>query len=106
MFKGLVDLNDYEISHLDIKQNNIVISNNNFKFIDFGLSNKFNNKEHFLTRSYNEFKTARIYYWYPFEYIYSNTSKEELELEEDKINIEGILAFRNHMETIYEIYQY
>jgi len=106
MFKGLVDLNDYEISHLDIKQNNIVISNNNFKFIDFGLSNKFSNKEHFLTRSYNEFKTSRIYYWYPFEYIYSNASKEELELEEDKINIEGINNFRNHMETIYEIYQY
>ena len=39
LFKGLVDLNKYGISHLDIKQNNIVYHNGKFKFIDFGLSN-------------------------------------------------------------------
>ena len=106
IFKGLVDLNAYEISHLDIKQNNIVISKRNFKFIDFGISSKFNDIEHFLTRSYHEFRTDRIYYWYPIEYIYSSASNEELELEEEKVYEDGIQDYRKHMDTIYEIYTY
>ena len=51
LFKGLYELNKYEISHLDIKQNNIVIQNGNFKYIDFGLSNEFKNSDHFLKKS-------------------------------------------------------
>ena len=106
IFKGLVDLNAYEISHLDIKQNNIVISKKNFKFIDFGISSKFNAIEHFLTRGYHEFRTDRIYYWYPIEYIYSSASNEELEVEEEKVYEDGIQDYRKHMDTIYEIYTY
>ena len=106
IFKGLVDLNAYEISHLDIKQNNIVISKKNFKFIDFGISSKFNDIEHFLTRGYHEFRTDRIYYWYPIEYIYSSASNEELELEEEKVYEDGIQDYRKHMDSIYEIYTY
>ena len=71
MFKGLVEINNYNISHLDIKPDNIVISKDNFKFIDFGLSNKINKIDYFKKRSYNEFKTSRIYLYYPLEYIYS-----------------------------------
>lgn len=106
IFKGLVDLNDYEISHLDIKQNNIVISKKNFKFIDFGISSKFNDIEHFFKRGYHEFRTERIYYWYPIEYIYSMASNEELELEEENIYKYGIQDYRKHMDTIYDIYTY
>ena len=97
MFKGLVDLHRYDIIHLDIKQNNIVVHNNSFKFIDFGLSNKVNKTHHFLQRSMNEFKTARVYIWYPLEYIFFNATKQELELEKQKIDVDGIDGFRNHM---------
>ena len=41
------ELNRNEISHLDIKPNNVVLHNNYFKFIDFGLSNKFSDLKHF-----------------------------------------------------------
>ncbi len=104
IFKGLAHLQDYELSHLDIKQNNIVISKNNFKFIDFGLSSKFNNTIHFLERSYHEFKTSRIYYWYPFEYIYAYATNEELDTEEKLITEYGIRDYRRHMDILYDIY--
>lgn len=101
LFKGLCELNKYDISHLDIKQNNIVIQNGIFKFIDFGLSNEFKNVDHFLKRSENEFKTQRIYVWYPIEYIYFSADKKQLEYEKQKIDIVGIDEFRNHM-SIYD----
>ena len=41
IFLEFMKLNRNEISHLDIKPNNIVLHNNYFKFIDFGLSAKF-----------------------------------------------------------------
>ena len=97
LFEGLADLNKYNISHLDIKQNNIVYHKGVFKFIDFGLSNDISNKEHFLKRSDNEFKTQRIYVWYPIEYIYFNADKKQLEYEKQKIDVLGIDEYRNHM---------
>lgn len=97
IFRGLVDLQRYNIIHLDIKPNNIVMHGNSFKFIDFGLSNKVNETNHFLRRSMNEFKTARVYVWYPLEYIFFNATKQELELEKQKIDVDGIDGFRNHM---------
>jgi len=105
LFQGLVELNKYKIIHLDIKQNNIVIKGD-FKFIDFGLSNILSNKEHFLTRSYNEFKSSRLYIWYPPEYIYFNISNDEIKLELDKINVEGIDEFRRHINMNNDIYEF
>jgi len=101
LFEGLYELNKYGISHLDIKQNNIVIQNGIFKFIDFGLSNEFKNTEHFLKRSQNEFKTQRVYVWYPIEYIFFSADKKQLEYEKEKIKVSGINEFRNHM-TMYD----
>ena len=62
MFKGLVEINNYDISHLDIKPDNIVISKGNFKFIDFGLSNKINKIDYFKKRSYNEFQNLLMFW--------------------------------------------
>jgi hypothetical protein len=106
IFKGLVELNNYEISHLDIKQNNIVLSKGNFKFIDFGLSNKFSNIEHFKNRANNEFKTSRIYLWYPPEYIFAYKNRDQLNHEIDKIDIYGFDDYRNHVTTLDEIYHH
>lgn len=103
LFKGLYELNKYDISHLDIKQNNIVIQNGIFKFIDFGLSNEFKNADHFLKRSQNEFKTQRIYIWYPIEYIFFSAEKKQLEYEKEKIKVIGINEFRNHMSMYHDI---
>lgn len=105
MFKGLVDLQDYGISHLDIKQNNIIISNNNFKFIDFGTSGKFNNVKHFLERGYHEFLTQRMYYWYPLEYIYASASNKDLQKEEEEIEEDGIDDYRKYMDLIIDIFE-
>ena len=40
LFIGLNELYNNGLSHLDIKVNNIVLHNNVFKYIDFGLSGK------------------------------------------------------------------
>jgi len=101
----LVELNKYKIIHLDIKQNNIVIQGN-FKFIDFGLSNIISNTNHFLTRSYNEFQSSRLYIWYPPEYIYFNISDDEIKLELEKIKTEGIDEFRRHINMNNDIYNF
>ena len=106
MFKGLVDLNNYEISHLDIKENNIVISNKNFKLIDFGLSNKFSNTDHFIQRANNEFRTTRIYTWYPPEYIFAFKTLEEFNNEILLIEENGVLNYRKHTEVLDEMYNF
>lgn len=106
MFKGLVDLNKYEISHLDIKENNIVMSNRNFKFIDFGLSNKFSKIEHFIQRANNEFRTTRIYTWYPPEYIFAFRTLEEFNNEIQLIEEHGIFDYRKHTEVLDELYDF
>ena len=53
LFNGLVQLKNNEISHLDVKPNNIVLKNNNdhFRFIDFGLSAEYKNLKHFKQRA-------------------------------------------------------
>lgn len=106
MFKGLVDLNKYEISHLDIKENNIVMSNKNFKFIDFGLSNKFSNTDHFIKRANNEFKTTRIYTWYPPEYIFAFKTLNDFNNEIQLIKEYGVLDYRKHTEVLDELYDF
>ena len=101
LFHGLVELKKSGISHLDVKPNNIVIKddNSNFKFIDFGLSAKYDNLKHFKQRAINESKTERIYLWYPPEFLFSQTSKKELnELKDNLINGD-FEDFKNHANT-------
>ena len=57
LFKGLNILQKNNIIHNDIKYDNIVLQNDKFKYIDFGLSGFLNNKQHFKMRSKREFDT-------------------------------------------------
>ena len=85
LFIGLNELYKNKISHLDIKVNNIVLHDNKFKYIDFGLSSKLSDKKHFEERGLSEFQGNRFYLWYPIEYIYSYAKKTSLEYELSKI---------------------
>ena len=77
LFLGLNELYKNNISHLDIKVNNIVLHKNVFKYIDFGLSSELNDYTHFKNRSLSELNNRRYYLWYPVEYIYSHSPKHE-----------------------------
>ena len=65
LFIGLNELYKNNISHLDIKVNNIVLHKNVFKYIDFGLSSELNDYTHFKNRSLSELNNRRYYLWYP-----------------------------------------
>jgi len=106
IFLGLVELKRNEISHLDIKPNNIVLSDNNFKFIDFGLSGKYSNLKHFKKRAINEANTSRIYIWYPGEFLFSQSSKSELKELQKKLEVKDFEDFRNHANTYKSIYSF
>ena len=107
IFLGIYELNEYEISHLDIKPNNIVFHNGYFKFIDFGLSAKYDDIEHFRTRSYNESRTNRIYLWYPPEFLYSQCSKNELKnIKKELKSTEKFEDFRNHANVYKSIHEF
>ena len=86
LFFGLNELYNNGLSHLDIKVNNIVLHNNVFKYIDFGLSGELSDYKHFKNRSLSEFDNTRFYLWYPVEYIYSNSPKYESQNELLKMN--------------------
>ena len=101
LFIGLVKMEEHKIVHKDIKYNNIVLHKNTFKFIDFGLSSLLNDRKHFKDRSLNEFKTSRIYTWYPIEYIFNYATNKELEIE---IKRENIGNLRNGIDLYKEIH--
>ena len=64
-----------------ILNQNIVIKNNTFKIIDFGISSHLDNYDFFNDRSYKEFITDRFYLTYPPEFIYSNLNDNDIENE-------------------------
>ena len=103
LFKGLKLLYDNKIIHLDIKINNIVIHEGQFKYIDFGLSSKLEDKDHFKRRSISEFNGNRIYLWYPMEYIYAYINTTEKYKELLKININN--KFRKHYDRCTHIHK-
>jgi len=102
LFIGLKTLYSKKIVHLDIKINNIVLHENVFKYIDFGLSSKLSDNNHFKTRSLSEFNNKRIYLWYPLEYIYSYASSTELLAEFLKFNTTN---FRKYYEKGIKIHK-
>ena len=85
LFLGLKEMYRHGVIHNDIKYNNIVIHNGNFKYIDFGLANYIENKKHFKKRSSEESSTERIYIFYPMEYIFFYTNIFTLKLNLNNI---------------------
>jgi len=81
LFKGLVEMNNHDIIHDDIKPLNIVLHKGVFKYIDYGLSAKLTDTEFFINRSRSEFKGSRIYIHYPLDYLLYHRSNEELDGE-------------------------
>ena len=48
LFLGLTEMYKHKITHLDISKNNITFDGDGYKFIDFGMSCKFSEKENIL----------------------------------------------------------
>lgn len=89
LFIGIDQMNKNGILHNDIKGDNIMINNGQFKLIDFGLSSNHTNIKFIIDRSLGEFDYDRIYIPYTYEYIYSFADKDSLnyELDDIKYNI-------------------
>jgi serine/threonine protein kinase len=102
---GLVQLNKNNIIHLDLTAKNIVLSNNTFKIIDFGLSNISSNKEYFIKKSNYEFDNNRLYLFYPIDFIFYNKSIDKINNELKKIKTEGVDDFRNNADVYYSIHK-
>tara|TARA_Y100001935_G_scaffold212135_1_gene182602 strand:+ start:12247 stop:13482 length:1236 start_codon:yes stop_codon:yes gene_type:complete len=100
LFLGLKVMNEKGIVHNDIKYNNIVLHNDVFKYIDFGLAGKVSDKEHFEQRSFNEFNTRRIYLFYPLEYLLYYASKKKINEEMENITMG---YYRNNFENFDQV---
>jgi serine/threonine protein kinase len=86
VFIGIIILNENDIVHLDIKPSNIMVDKNTFKIIDFGLSSKLDDIDHFKQRAYKESRTDRLYIWYPPSFLLSQLDMSELKETEKYIN--------------------
>lgn len=108
LFLGLVELKKNNLSHLDVKPNNIVLARccEYFKFIDFGLSAKYSNIKHFKQRAKNEANTKRIYLYYPPEFLFSQSSDKDLKDTKNKLESRPFEDFRNHANTYKTIQTY
>ena len=108
LFNGLVQLKNNGISHLDVKPNNIILPNekSHFKFIDFGLSAKYTNLNHFKKRAFNESQGKRIYLWYPPEYLFSQSSDKDLDEMKNKLEKAPFEEFKNHANTYKTVQTY
>ena len=84
LFYGLTIMNKNNILHYDIKSANIVYNDNKYKYIDFGISTTFNNKEKIKKRALKEYLSNRIYIFYPFEIFYIFLKKKEIDLDIEK----------------------
>jgi len=83
LFIGLNALYTNKLTHIDIKDENIVVRDGLCTYIDFGLACEFKDKQYYRLRSKKEFIHDRIYPPYPYEYIYLYTPPELLK-ETDK----------------------
>ena len=81
LFYGLVQMQKHNIIHNDIKYENVVLDDGEFKYIDFGLAGFSKEKTFFEKRSKQEFDTFRFYQWYPIEYLYYYQTKKDLKRE-------------------------
>ena len=104
LFIGLEALTKYKISHLDINPTNILVKNNQMKFIDFGESGMFRDKDIFQERSYKVFMEDRVYIPYPIDFIYLYGDKQIIrdEIKDLKRNIYRL--FWDEYATIHKLF--
>ena len=96
IFVGLHTLRENQISHLDVKPNNIVLDGDYFKFIDFGISSRFKDINNFKKRALNESNTNRIYLWYPGEFLFSQTTKYRLNKISKELESKEFIEFKTN----------
>ena len=106
LFTGVKSMLKNKIIHNDIKYDNIVLDKDKFKLIDFGLSGKLSNKDHFKQRSKKEFNTSRIYIFYPLEYILFYANKRQLNDELAYIQYAQERHFTDDLKLISYIFGY
>ena len=99
LFIGLREYYNHNICHHDINVRNILFKNNQFIFIDYGLSFITNQPKIVTQRMKKEFKSDRIYESYPYEYLYFPSYKEkEIYEEQEEISLN---VSRNQHSEIY-----
>jgi len=86
LFQGVAELYNHGICHHDINVRNILVRDNRFVFIDYGLSFYFNKPKKIIGRMKSEFKSDRIYESYPYEYLYwPKHSNKEINEEQEEL---------------------
>ena len=94
-------MNEKKMVHNDIKYNNIVMHNDVFKYIDFGLSELSSKKQHFKNRSLDELNTGRIYLFYSLDYLLYYANKHQLNQEVSNIeNGMFIISLKSFLQNI------
>lgn len=107
LFLGLKELYNHKLSHLDINRNNMTmqLEDKLFRYIDFGLSCKFEDIDKYENRSKSEFGWERVYPPYPLEFIYlfapNELLKEEIEDIKAGINRTGFDMYLLIHETVF-----
>tara|TARA_B100001094_G_scaffold325480_1_gene379891 strand:+ start:12031 stop:13113 length:1083 start_codon:yes stop_codon:yes gene_type:complete len=99
LFLGLTKMDQVDFVHNDIKHTNIVHHKNKFKYIDFGLSSLKKYKNFFMERSLSEYKTERIYYFYPLEYLYFYNDKQSIQ------DIKYTIEKRKNFDLLRDLYK-
>ena len=101
LFLGLDIMYKYNIMHYDIKSGNITYIDGKYKYIDFGISTTFNDTEKIEQRALQEFRTNRIYIYYPIDILYLYASKPKLYLEKytNRKNYDNI---KNIQEVVFD----
>ena len=98
LFYGVQQMNNHGVIHNDIKYNNVVLDNGDFKFIDFGLTSSINDKHNFKERGIYEYNTDRLYLYYPLDYIFYYINDKE------RINEEFTIYNRNDYDILNMVY--
>ena len=102
LFIGLVEMYKNNISHNDIKFDNIMIDGDGCKFIDFGLAAKTDNLKFYKQRSMCEFIDDRIYPPYPYEFIYLFADNDVLDDERNDKEYDIYRSLHDRYQLVHE----
>jgi len=103
LFLGLSAMYENNISHNDIKEDNIMVDKEGYKYIDFGLSCDSSDYKHYKGRSQIEYSWSRIYPPYPYEFIYLYANKGELVEEKEELDVGKYRKDHNLYKTTHEV---